>query len=55
MFLSLAQSTENEEGNNSSVGLQALYPTDMRLPATDIGTTFTYFYSYHIIPHPCLW
>lgn len=30
MFLSLAQATENEEGNNSSVGLQVLHPTCRR-------------------------
>lgn len=41
MFLSLAQSTENEEGNNSSVGLQALHLTCGRLPPTNRGSTFT--------------
>lgn len=44
MFLSLAQSTENEEGN-SSAGVQALHLTCVRLPTTDRGSPFTYFCS----------
>lgn len=38
-FLSLAQSTENEEGKKS--GLQALHLTCVRAPVTDAGTAFT--------------